>query len=474
MRLINRHAFLTFLAATGMVAATGIVARFTGASVLSQSGSRNNEHTQATAVKDDRRGGAEVTRFWPQWRGPLGTGAAPDADPPIEWSETENIRWETALPGMGHSTPVVWGDRVFLTTAVPDGKPVEPVYDHAPGSHDNLPVTQHHKFVVLAIGHRDGIILWQRAVHEEFPHEGGHYSGSLASASPVTDGEHVYAFFGSRGLYCLDLDGELVWEADLGEMQTLHAHGEGSSPALYGDTLIVNWDHEGQSFVAAFDKRTGKEQWKVTRDEVTSWATPIVVEHGGRPQVVISGTDRVRGYDLATGRVIWQCGGLSRNVVASPVAGDGMVVAASSYDTRAMLAIRLEGARDDITGTDQVVWTRGRRTPYVPSPLLYKDSLYFLRHYQGILSRIHAKTGEERHGPLRLPGIGNVYASPVGAAGRIYITDRDGLTVVLSHDANPTVLAQNRLADSFSASAAVVGAELYLRGQHSLYCIARD
>ena len=149
----------------------------------------------------------------------------------------------------------------------------------------------------------------------------GHFTASLASNSPVTDGERVYAFFGSRGLYCFDVDGKPQWEKDLGEMQTKHGHGEGSSPALYGDTLIVNWDHEGQSFVAAFDKRNGKQRWKAAREEVTSWATPIVVEHAGKPQVVISGTHRVRGYDLATGAVIWECGGLSANIVASPVAG---------------------------------------------------------------------------------------------------------------------------------------------------------
>ncbi len=415
--------------------------------------------------------GADAQHHWPQWRGPLGTGVAPDADPPVEWSENKNIHWKLALPGLGHSTPIIWGDRIFVTTAVPYSDPVEPKWDRAPGAHDGLPVTHHQKFVVLAASRSDGKIIWQRTVDHALPHEGGHYTGSLASNSPVTDGEHLFAFFGSRGLYCFDLDGELQWKKDLGDMQTLHGHGEGSSPALLGDTLIINWDHEGQSFVTAFDKRTGKQRWKVARNEVTSWATPIVVKHGGKPQVIISGTKRVRGYDLATGHVIWECGGLSRNVVASPVAADGMVYAGSSYDTRAMLAIRLDGAQGDITGTGQVLWTRRRGTPYVPSPLLYGDSLYFLHHYQGILSRVNAKTGEDQGAPFRLGGIRNVYASPVGAANRVYISDRDGTTLVISHDENPRVLALNRLNDSFSASAAVVGRELFLRGQKYLYCI---
>ena len=390
----------------------------------------------------------------------------------MEWSESKNIRWKIALPGRGHSTPIVWGDRIFITTAVPYGDALEPRYDTAPGGHDGMPVTKRYRFVVLAVSRRDGKIVWQRTLHTELPHEGGHYTGSLASNSPVTDGEHLFAFFGSRGLYALDLNGELQWQTDLGEMQTKHAHGEGSSPALHGETLIINWDHEGQSFVIAFDKRTGKQRWQVAREEVTSWATPIVVENGGKPQVIISGTNRMRGYDLATGEVIWECGGLSANIVASPVAADGMVYAGSSYDFQAMLAIRLDGAKGDITGTDNVVWTLDRLTPYVPSPLLYGQTLYFIRHNQAMLSCLNAKTGQTRAGPFRLRGIRNVFASPVGAAGRVYITDRSGTTLVLSHAATPEALSSNRLDDSFSASAALVEDELYLRGRRYLYCIA--
>ena len=422
-------------------------------------------------VEDDRY---DVDHYWPQWRGPQGTGVAPHADPLIEWSDTRNIRWKIALPGQGHSTPIIWGDRIFLTTTIPFGDAVAPKPETAPGAHDNAPVTHHQKFVVLAVSRADGTILWQRTMREELPHERRHNSAGFASASPVTDGEHLFAYFGSRGLYCLDLNGELQWETDLGDMQSKHEHGEGASPALYGETLVVNWDHEGQSFVVAFDKRTGEERWNVQRDEITSWATPIVVVHEGRPQVVISGSQRLRGYDLATGEVIWECGGLSRNVVASPVASDGMVYAGSSYEKKAMLAIRLEGAKGDISRTDNLVWMRRRGTPYVPSPLLYGEALYFLHHYQGIMSRVIAKTGEEPFGPFRLNGIGNVYASPVGAADRVYITDLDGTTLVMRHGVQPEVLALNQLDDSFSASAAIVDGELYLRGRRFLYCIAQE
>lgn len=414
---------------------------------------------------------AEADRWWPQWRGPLGTGVAPHAEPPVEWGEDQNVRWKIELPGRGHSTPIVWGERIFLTAAIPSGEPLPPAAERH-GAHDNAPVTHLQEFVVLAVDREDGEILWRRTVNREVPHEGGHLTASYASHSPVTDGEHLFAYFGAHGIYALDLDGDLEWQVDLGDKRTKHGHGEGSSPVLHGDTLVVNWDHEGPSFVVALDKRTGAERWRAERDEVSSWATPIVVEHEGRPQVVVSGTNRVRGYDLATGEVIWECGGLSHNVVASPVAGDGMVFAGSSYEKRALLAIRLDGARGDVTGTDRVAWVRDRGTPYVPSPLLYGGALWFLSHYQGILTRVEAKTGAERPGSFRLPGIGNVYASPVAAAGRVYVTGLDGATAVLSAGDSPELLALNRLDDRFSASAAVAGRELFLRGERHLYSLA--
>lgn len=434
----------------------------------------------AVSTSQDRPGAAEphaaagADRYWPQWRGPLATGAAPHANPPVEWSEEKNIRWKIELPGKGHSTPIVWDDRVFITAAIPYGDSLPPRFSDAPGAHDNASVTHHHEFAVLAISRSDGSIIWQTTVHKELPHEAGHVSASLASNSPVTDGEHVYAFFGSRGLYCLDFDGEVKWKVDLGRMQSKHAHGEGSSPVLYGDTIAVNWDHQGRSFVAAFDKRTGEERWRKDRDEPTSWATPIVVEHKGKAQLIVCGTNRIRAYDLDDGEVIWECGGLSKNIVASPVAGGGFVYAGSSYDSRAILAIRLEGARGDITATDHVVWSHVRGAPYVPSPLLYNDVLYSLNHYQSVLTRVHGPTGEGRPGSMRLPGVFNIYSSPVAAAGRVYITDRDGTTVVITDTDNAEVLSLNRLDATFSASAALVDGEIFLRGERYLYCIAED
>ncbi len=429
----------------------------------------------ALASPAARQGEDGADAWWPHWRGPTGNGVAPRADPPIAWSEEKNVRWKLALPGLGNSTPIVWRDRIFVTAAVPFGEPLAPTAGHRDGEHDNEETVRRQKFLVIAVGRDDGKIVWQRTVREGIPHETGHRTGSFASNSPVTDGERLYAFFGSNGLYCLSWDGQPVWEKDFGQMHSLHAHGEGSSPALHGETLVVNWDHEGSSFLVALDKRTGKERWKSARKEITSWSTPIVVEHDGKAQVIVSATRRIRGYDLETGRVVWECGGLSQNVVASPVAGGGIVIAGSSYEKRAMVAIRLEGAQGDITGTDRVLWTRDRNTPYVPSPLLYEDRLYFFNHYQAILFCLDPRTGETRFGPARLPEVADIYASPLGAAGRVYVPSREGVTVVLKHGAAALeVLATNRLDDRFSASPVAVGGHLFLRGQRRLYCISQE
>jgi outer membrane protein assembly factor BamB len=410
---------------------------------------------------------------WPQWRGPLANGVSPRANPPIRWSETNNIRWKVALPGKGHSSPIVFGDSVYVLSAVPVGEAQKPVYDDAPGVHDSVPVTHRHQFVAMAINRRDGKISWLKSLREEWPHEGGHETGSLASNSPVTDGERLYVFFGSRGLYCLDMKGTVVWQKDLGKMHTLHAHGEGSSPVLYGDKLIVCWDDEAKSWLYAFDKRTGKELWKTPRDEKTSWSTPLIVEVEGKTQVIVSATKRVRGYDVATGEEIWECAGLTDNVVSSPVAYKGLVISGNSYYSQAMVAIRLIGAKGDITSTDHVAWKLNRLTPYVSSPLLYDDTLYFLRHNQNVFSRLDPLTGKPRGEPLRLDGLTDfIFSSPVGAANRIYITDRAGNTIVFRHNRENAALALNHLDDSFSASAAVVDKELYLRGERFLYCIA--
>lgn len=407
---------------------------------------------------------------WPQWRGPLGTGAAPGARPPLTWSESENVRFKIELPGLGHSTPVVWGDRLFLTSAVPHGEALETTsHDHAhdDGAHDNMTADRKLRFVVMAIDRNSGERLWTTTVRDARPHEATHSTGSWASASPVTDGKRLYASFGSAGLYALDMKGKVVWQTDLGDMRTRHEHGEGSSPALADGTLVVNWDHQGESFLVALSARNGKERWRVARDEITSWSSPLIVDE----QVIVAATGRVRGYALADGKLIWECGGLSRNVVATPVAADGIVYVGNSYDWQAMLAIRLEGARGDITDGPNVLWKLDRHTPYVPSPVLTDDALCFVKHLSGVLSCVDPLTGKPHWGPQRLPGLRQIFASPLAAAGRIYVADRNGATAVVERSGSFKLLATNRLDDAFSASPVAVGDTLYLRGERHLYAL---
>ena len=415
------------------------------------------------------------TGNWPQWRGPLGSGVAIDADPPTEWSETKNVQWKVPVPGLGHSTPIIWGDRIYLTTAVPFGTPLPtPQPDTAPGAHDNLLIDRHHHFAVIALSRETGEEIWQSTVAEALPHEGGHFSASLASNSPVTDGKHIVACFGSQGLFCLDLSGDVLWKMFPGRLHTKHGHGEGASPVLREGVVVINRDHEGESSIIAYKVSNGRELWSAKRDEPTSWASPVVARVAGRSQVIVAGTGFVRAYDLTSGEVIWRCGGLSANVVATPVVKDNIVVVGSSYDTRAIFAIDLEEARGDVTGTSTVLWQRSLRTPYVPSPIIVDDGVYFLRHYQGIMTRVDLHSGAEPSGPFRLGVLTDIYASPVTAQGRIYFVDLNGMCMVIRGGPNPKPLATNRLNESFAASPALVEDSIYLRGRESLYRISND
>ena len=405
-------------------------------------------------------------RFWPTWRGPTSSGVAPAANPPIEWSETTNIRWKVQVPGRGSASPIVWEDRVFVLTAVPAG------LDTGSSGQVGLHPERSHAFTVIAYNRADGSVAWQHAAREEQPHEGAHSeNGSWASGSAVTDGEHLYAYFGSRGLYCYTLDGELVWETDFGDKQMRNEFGEGTTPALSGDTLVVVWDHLGESFVVALDKRTGTERWRAAREEIDTWATPLIVEHDGRSQVVVGAMNQIVSYDLSTGDVVWHGDGLTMNPIPSPVAADGFVYLTSGYRGNALKAIRLDEATGDISGTSAIAWSVDRDTPYVPSPLLYEDTLYILKSNSGILSAFDAKTGTPHYQLQRLPDVRNVFASPVGAGGRVYIAGRDGATLVFRHGPTFEVLSTNVLDEGFDASPAIAGDELYLRGTRHLYAI---
>jgi outer membrane protein assembly factor BamB len=268
------------------------------------------------------------------------------------------------------------------------------------------------------------------------------------------------------------MDGKPLWEKDLGDMTVKLGFGEGSTPALSKDRIVVQWDHEGESFIVALDRKTGKELWRQKREEGSSWASPLVVEHAGRTQVVTSATNKVRSYDAAAGELLWETPGMTMNAIPTPVHAAGLVFLTSGFRGNALLAVKLDAAKGDIQASPAIAWKLDRDTPYVPSPLLYGDELYILKGNNGLLSCLDARTGERLYGPERLEGVPNVYASPVGAAGRVYIPGREGATAVVERGRAFKLLATNTLEDGFDASPVAVGSELYLRGHKFLYRIS--
>jgi outer membrane protein assembly factor BamB len=419
----------------------------------------------------------QILDNWHQWRGPLANGSAPHGKPPVKWDAKTNIKWKTALPGPGSTTPIVWGNLVFVTTAVDTERQANPA--DVPKSNPRFekktqPSTTYHQFIVLALDRETGAIRWKQVAAEAVPHEGHHPTHSYAAYSPTTDGKSLYVSFGSFGLYCYDLDGKLQWKrTDLPRLETRLGWGEGGAVVVHGDTLIVSRDQEGPSSLYVLEKRSGKTRWKVERDEVTTWNTPLVVDYKGRTQIILTATNFIRSYDLADGRVLWQCGGLTVNCIPSSVRFEDSVICMSGYRGAAAFRIPLD-ATGDVTGSDTIIWSYKRDTPYVPSPLLAGDRLYFTRTNDPFLTCLNAKTGKPIVENKRLEALRTLYASPVEASGHIYITDRAGTTMVLENSDTLKVLSVNRLDEQIDASPAVAGKQLFLRGDKHIYCIERQ
>jgi outer membrane protein assembly factor BamB len=395
-------------------------------------------------------------------------------DAPLHWSDTQNVKWKATIPGRGHSSPVVWGDKIFVTTAVPTvpGTPEAPRARRAGSDGDSAPQPEH-KFELICLDKKTGKVLWQRTAKTTAPHEGFHRRyGSFANNSPVTDGKSVYAFFGSRGVYCYDLDGKLIWEKDLDvKMKMRLGFGEGIAPALAGDTLILGFDQEDGSFIVALDKNNGKELWRASRDEPSAWAMPLVVDYDGGKQVVVSATRKVRSYDLKTGKVIWECAGLGANAIPAPVRQDDVVYVMTGFREPNLMAIRL-GRTGDLTGSDAVLWKNTRGNSYTPSPVLYDNKLYTLTD-TGMLSCYNARSGVPYYQMTRLPKAYSFKSSPVGANGKLYMASEDGDVVVVKMGEKFEVLATNTMNDEFFvATPAIVDGEIFLRGQNTLYCIS--
>ena len=419
----------------------------------------------------------EEQMFWPQWRGPTWNGVAPQADPPITWSKTENISWRAPVAGRGWGTPIVWGDRIFLLTAIALDKKM-PIPDVIPEGTANINLHPQvirswkpQKFAIVCIDRTNGSMLWRRIVREAMPHQGHHRKGGFASASPVTDGKHIYAYFGSFGLYCYDFDGRFIWKKNFEAQAMEDSLGEGSSPALCDGKLVIVVDHELQSYIVAIDKTTGKDIWKKDRDEISNWSTPRIYTHDDRRQVVING-ETVRSYDLGTGELVWKCGGHTASAIPMPAVGHGLVFTASGWKKDALQAIAL-GKRGDLTNSKSVVWSLHRGVPYVPCPMLWGEEIYLLDD-QSFFSCLRAVDGKPYYLKHRLPGNLNFSASPVGAADKIYLLSEEGTTIVLERGSNIKVIAINKLNETFYASPAIVDDAIYLRGNKHLFCIKKS
>jgi len=408
---------------------------------------------------------------WGHWRGPTGNGTAPSASPPTTWSPDENVKWKVEIPGRGSGSPVVWEERVFVVTAVPSGLDSPSSLGVRSSQRRSGGSMQPFAFTLLCFHRENGELLWKQVATEATPHDSTHPTNGFASASPCTDGELVYAHFGSQGLFAFTLDGALKWKRqDFGKMQTRNSFGEGSSPTLADDKILVPWDHEGGSFLYALDKQSGETIWKTPRDEPSCWATPLVIQQGAVQQVVMNGQNYARGYDLETGKELWRCGGQTERPVASAVGDDGVVYVGSGFRGSFLAAFRLDG-RGDLAETDAVIWSIERDTPDIASPLLSGERLYFHKGKSGMLSCFDAATGEPHFTVTRVPGVNRTYASPVAASGFVFLTDRGGTTTVI-RDANEfEVVATNSLGEGVDATPAFVGEQILIRGEKHLFCI---
>ena len=386
----------------------------------------------------------EGAKYWPRWRGPSGQGLVAGSGYPDTWSATQNVAWKSPVPGQGNSSPIVWGDRVFVTTAQQGGR----------------------RLSLLAYRRSDGSLLWEKFVPEGRT-QSSHFKNGHASATPITDGERVYVFFGARGLVAFSLDGEVLWHQDLGRLQAYH--GSAGSPLLYKDRIILYQDQYSDSFIAAFDTRTGRQLWRTARDASVGWGSPIAVRVAGRDEIIVHSQQRVHAYDPDSGRELWRCSGSLYEVIPTPVVGYGMVFCPSGR-AGPTLAIR-PGGRGDVTRT-HVVWSSPRGSPFVPSPILYGEQLYLVHDMASIVTSLNARTGQAlwqgRLGVARREGFS---ASPVAVDGKIFFTNDDGETFVIRAGPTFDLLHTNRIGEATLASPALADGKWYIRTERNLFAI---
>ncbi len=406
---------------------------------------------------------------WPQWRGPGGNGVSAEKGLPTEWSATRNIAWKTEIAGRGHSSPVVWGKQIFLTTSLElDPIPGAKAPKHMQGGQvylhpDSTGGNRAHRLIVLAVDAQSGEVQWQQTAFEGRVYDDRHKKNTYATPTPVTDGKAVYVSFESQGLYAYSLDGQLKWKTSLGPIGTV-GMGPASSPVLFENLVLVLCDQEegGGSFLAALSAKVGKLVWKVARQEAANWSTPSLVYNGTQPVVVAPGMTNTIAYDPRNGKELWRTKGVVGNTVPSIVSGLGMVFPSAGYPDKRVYGIKTDGSP---------VWSYEKGTAYVPSPILYGDYLYIPTD-RGLLTCLEARTGKLIYEGKRVPKPATFSASPVAFDGKIFLTSEDGETFIIQAGPEHQILGSNALDEAAHASPAIANGRLYIRTASHLWAVA--
>ena len=418
---------------------------------------------------------SRATDNWAQFRGPGASGVSANSGLPDAWSAEERVAWKTPIPGRGWSSPIVWDNRIFVTTAIrEEGEPEAAKKGLYFGGNRPAPKDVH-RFVVYCLDLDTGRILWEKEVHRGVPEHGRHVKNSLASETPVSDGERVYAYIGNVGLFCFDFEGELLWSKRWESVPTRFGWGTAASPVLHGERIYLVNDNEQESFLVALDKKTGERIWRVERDEKSNWATPFVWENEKRTEIVTPGTGKTRSYGL-DGELLWEFGGMSSHTIPTPFAAHGLLYVTSGYIntlTRPLFAIR-PGATGDITlkekqtANEYIAWCQKKAGPYNPSPIVYGDYLYVL-YDRGLIACYHAQTSEEVYGKRRIGrGATAFTSSPWAYDGKLFCLSEDGDTFVIQAGPEFRLLGKNSLGELCMATPAIVRDGLIIRTESHL------
>jgi outer membrane protein assembly factor BamB len=433
------------------------------------------------------RAGAAAPRQqnWPSFRGPQASGIAEGQNLPERWdgARGENIQWKVRIPGLAHSSPIVWGDRIYVTTVI--SSLADATFKHGLfGDGDASTDRSVQQFKVISLDKKTGKVVWESLAYEGVPKEKRHVKNTYGSSTPATDGKHVVAFFGSHGLYCFDAAGKLLWKKDLGFLDLgaydapQYEWGTASSPILYKNRVIVQCDTQKQDFLLAVDADTGAEVWKADREELPSWGTPTLYPGPQRTELITNASNFIRGYDPETGKELWRLGGSSQITAPTPIFLEDLIVVVSGRRPEAPIFVIRAGANGDITlpkgssSSDRIAWSRQQRGSYMPTPLIYGGNLYVLAN-QGIFDCYELRSGKEIYRQRLEHQGGGFSSSPVAADGRLYLSSEDGDIFVVKAGADFQVLATNPMGERLMATPALSDGKMYVRGERNLFAIGR-